>query len=340
FLYSESYASGITMLHLDLTGNAAVTSDIISHDVEESIRGVQEILNNRTEQLKLKDSKFRYYFPANQEAITEVFESIFSIDPTLKIKETIQVQIRNHLALVEFIDTHCQMRAYSFQACKQLLLECFKIKKCNSSSCLYCKPIRLLLHKFGNLSFLADPVPSKDNMDHYATFQDIYGTKTTEEHRPTYMQSQAKSELIPKSILIAEKIRDYIDCKDCWKHRCVYSNKSLTDDELYDFQQTLELYSYSCGAPIFPDDHYLKDVIFVRTQISCDSPIEILYYSSHKVGNYQICYYCRNSDNLVSLSKSLKERFKQIYLLCEICQENRRSFYTRAEIKTNNRDAK
>ncbi|CAG8798198.1 12288_t:CDS:1, partial [Cetraspora pellucida] len=48
------------------------------------------------------------------------------------------------------------------------------------------------------------------NTDHYAAFQDVYGTKTTEKYRPTYMQSQAKSEPIPKSILIAEKIHDYI----------------------------------------------------------------------------------------------------------------------------------
>ncbi|PKY23368.1 hypothetical protein RhiirB3_437560, partial [Rhizophagus irregularis] len=37
--------------------------------------------------------------------------------------------------------------------------------------------------------------------------------------------------------------------------------------------------------------------IFVRVQISCDSPIELLYYSSKKVGNIPICYwYGTNSD--------------------------------------------
>ncbi|CAG8697998.1 5880_t:CDS:2, partial [Scutellospora calospora] len=124
------------------------------------------------------------------------------------------------------------------------------VKKCFDTSCLYCKPIRLPQHEFGNLSFLSDPIPSKDNTDYYASFQHVYGTKTTEEHRPT--------------------------------------NKSLTDDEQNDYQQALESYSYSCGAPIFPDDHYLKEVIFVRLQINCDSPIEILYYSSRKAGNYPI----------------------------------------------------
>ncbi|CAG8607329.1 5784_t:CDS:2, partial [Gigaspora rosea] len=148
---------------------------------------IQEILNNRTERLKLKNNRFKCYSPASQEHITEVF-----------------------------------------------------------------KPIRLPQNEFCNLSFLPDPIPSK-------AFQNVYGTKTTEEHRPTYMQSQAKSESIPKYILIAEKIRDYISCKYCQKRRCVYSNKFLTDNKQYDYQQALESFSYSCGAPIFSDDHYLKE---------------------------------------------------------------------------------
>lgn len=49
-----------------------------------------------------------------------------------------------------------------------------------------------------------------DNTDHYMPFQRVYGTETTEEYRPTYMQSQANAEPIPKSILIGEKIRGYM----------------------------------------------------------------------------------------------------------------------------------
>ncbi|KAF0343708.1 aryl-alcohol dehydrogenase aad14, partial [Gigaspora margarita] len=84
------------------------------------------------------------------------------------------------------------------------------IKKCNNFSCLYCKPIRLPSQEFDNLSLLPDPIPSKDNTDHYTKF---YGTKSTEEHRPMYIQSQAKSESIPKNILIAEKIETILVVK-------------------------------------------------------------------------------------------------------------------------------
>ncbi|GBC14058.2 hypothetical protein GLOIN_2v1767477 [Rhizophagus irregularis DAOM 181602=DAOM 197198] len=260
----------------------------------------------------------------NVEAITELFESIHTLDPTLTVDETTQVQIRHHTALIEFIDTHCRIRAYSFQ-----------VKKCNNITCSYCKPIRLPLHEFNNLNFLPDPIPSRDNTDHYMPFERVYGTETTEEYRPTYMQIQANAEPISKSILIGGKIRFYINCEDCRKRRCVYSDKSLNNEEQEDYQQALESYSYSCGAPIFPDDHYLSEVVFVCTRISCDSPIEILYYSSRKSGNYPICYYCGESESLVAPSQSLKERFKQIYPLCEGCQGNEKEFYTKGKIKTN-----
>ncbi|CAB4434284.1 unnamed protein product [Rhizophagus irregularis] len=198
-------------------------------------------------------------------------------------------------------------------ASEETITKLFEIKKCNNPTCPYCKPIRLPSQEFHDLSFLPDPIPSQENTDHYAAFQSIYGTETTEEYRPTYMQSQANAEPIPKSILVVGKIRGYIDCEDCKKRR------------LHQF---------------FPDDHYLKEVVFVRTRINCDSPIEVLYYSSCKSGNYPICYYCGKSEGLVVPPESLKQRFKQIYPLCEMCIDNRKGFHTKGEIKTNRRASK
>jgi hypothetical protein len=124
------------------------------------------------------------------------------------------------------------------------------------------------------------------------------------------MQSQAIAEPISKSILVVVKIRGYINYKDCGKRRCMYSDKSLICEKQEVYQQALDSYSYSCSAPIFPNDHYLKEKVFVRTQISCDSPIEILYYSSHKSGNYPICYYCENREDLVTSPQFLKRMFQ------------------------------
>ncbi|CAG8511502.1 117_t:CDS:1, partial [Funneliformis caledonium] len=69
------------------------------------------------------------------------------------------------------------------------------------------------------------------NIDHYATFRNVYEFEITEEYRPTYMQSQANAEPISKSILVISKIWGYINCEDCGKRRCMYSEKSLTHEE-------------------------------------------------------------------------------------------------------------
>jgi hypothetical protein len=53
--------------------------------------------------------------------------------------------------------------------------------------------------------------------------------------------------------------------------------------------QALDSYLYSCDAPIFLDDHYLKEVVFVHTWISCDSPIEISLWK--KIIQY-LCNIC------------------------------------------------
>ena len=48
---------------------------------------------------------------------------MFDIDSTLRIEETTQAQIRQHSALIEFMNIHCRARAYSFQACITNLLQ-------------------------------------------------------------------------------------------------------------------------------------------------------------------------------------------------------------------------
>ncbi|CAB4385605.1 unnamed protein product [Rhizophagus irregularis] len=295
----------MSTLNLGLQG-VALKRDQMSSESEAlfDMTNTLSDIRQKAQEFNELESELKESIATSEESINELFESIFVIDSTLKIEETTQ------------------------------------IKKCNNTTCLYCKPIRLPSSEFRNLSFLSDPIPSQDNTDHYATFQDVYRTETTEKYRPTYIQSQANAEPIPKSILVVGKIRSYINCEDCEKRRCVYSDKSLTCKEQQDYQQALDSYSYSCGAPIFPDDHYLKEIVFVRTRISCDLPIEILYYSSYKSGNYPICYYCGESEDLVTTPQSLKECFKQIYPLCEECRGNGKEFYTKGEIKTNGRSSK
>ena len=70
----------------------------------------------------------------------------------------------------------------------------------------------------------------------------------------------------------------------------LYNNSQLTEQQKEDLEFAIRTYTYSCRSLIFPDNHNLAQKIFVRVQISCDSPIELLYYTSKKVGNIPICY--------------------------------------------------
>ena len=48
------------------------------------------------------------------------------------------------------------------------------------------------------------------------------------------------------------------------------------------FQHIIDEWDYSCGSPLILKDHALYNVLFVREKITCESPIELAYYSSRK----------------------------------------------------------
>ena len=73
------------------------------------------------------------------------------------------------------LDHCCQIRHYSF---------C--IKKCGSSECEICKPVRMDSERFKSIHFLPDPVMGSD--DHYVPFTDVYGTDTSENECPSLIQ--------------------------------------------------------------------------------------------------------------------------------------------------------
>ncbi|POG59971.1 hypothetical protein GLOIN_2v1788493 [Rhizophagus irregularis DAOM 181602=DAOM 197198] len=252
-------------------------------ELEKCIITVQELLCERTEHLNMKNEAFETENPASDLEINEMFENILRIDFTITKNETTQQQLRKYKPLVEFIETHCQERAYSFQ-----------IKKCNQTTCSICYSIRMPIDIFQSLHFLPDPVPSRDNPDHYESFVNLYGKSTTEKFCPSLISLVSKTEPAPSNILVSAKIRDYIKCNFCGKMRYLYSGLRLTEQEMQDLNFALQTYTYSF-------------------QISCDSPIEFLYYSSKK------------------------EKFKLVYPLCNTCNESGKTFYKRLEKKLSNK---
>ena len=151
---------------------------------------------------------------------------------------------------------------------------------------------------------------------------------------------ESKTEPVPSSILVSAKIRDYIKCNSCGKTRCLYSDSRLMEQEKQDLNSALQTYTYLCGSPILPEDHNLAQKIFVRIRISCDSPIELLYYSSKKVGNIPICYWCGTDRDFITVPQTLQEKFKLVYPLCSACNESGKPFYKWLEKKVNGKKQK
>ncbi|RIB30489.1 hypothetical protein C2G38_2152406 [Gigaspora rosea] len=64
--------------------------------------------------------------------------------------------------------------------------------------------------------------------------------------------------------------------------------------------------------------------------ITCDSPIESTYFSWH-LKKLDICYWCRESENLIEPSDKLKAEWKKIYPLCAFCKKNGKTWYKSAQ---------
>ena len=58
----------------------------------------------------------------------------------------------------------------------------------------------------------------------------MYGTKTSDEHRPSNKPASVESEVdkTNKKLLVAGKVRGVVECGECAKPRCIFANTQLT----------------------------------------------------------------------------------------------------------------
>ena len=143
-----------------------------------------------------------------------MWKHILQVDSTLTPECTQKIELEKKAAYQDFLKHHCKVHHYMFS-----------IKKCTKVDCI-CKPPRLPTGIFGSLNHVPDPVP--DDSDYYKAFDDLYGeTETSEEHRPSLKQSEAKNSCMPFSPLAqsANNTNTIIQCHECDKWRLFYSKK-------------------------------------------------------------------------------------------------------------------
>lgn len=139
----------------------------------DSVAPVEILLSTIFQRLQLHGRNFVMFTAATEERLRALWSELESIDPSLKYEGVYQKACLKDLAgLDAFLQHCCHSRHYSFS-----------IKNCGEPSCCICKPVRMPVETFNNLHPLPDPVPGTDG--HYSAFEKIYGTQTTEQHRPS-----------------------------------------------------------------------------------------------------------------------------------------------------------
>ena len=133
------------------------------------------------------------------------------VDDSLEHSDTSKSTLQRMPKLQAFFDLCCQIHHYSF---------C--IKKCGSSECEICKPVRMDSERFKSIHFLPDPVMGSD--DHYIPFTDVYGTDTSENERPSLIQRRKMKTLTySPSVQHACNAGVLVQCDECNKWCLLFS---------------------------------------------------------------------------------------------------------------------
>ncbi|XP_064639098.1 uncharacterized protein LOC135494758 [Lineus longissimus] len=236
-----------------------------------------------------------------------MWEEMSAIDATLERGLLKQSDIKKKAELQRFLSTHCRIRHYMF---------C--IKKCDDPECTFHGPPRLPKDVFDDLKFLPDPVPAGER---YVPFDTLYGTETTEQHRPSLTHKEKTGHGMPfdPKKQTALNVGLLIMCEECDKWRLLHKKKDrLRQNDRIKLEQCLETISYTCGSKLTEvirddDDDTASplDDIYVRENLTCNSNVELPYYSA---GYDPICIYCASEDELLILSG--------MYPYCQNCKDN------------------
>ena len=268
--------------------------------VRDSVEPVKILISDIIRRLQLKGRPFEVFSAASELEIEEVWNSLHAIDSTLNLRDKHQKgSLSSHPSLKAFLSHCCQERHYSF---------C--VKKCGHSTCDICKAPRLPPEIFSQIHHLPDPIPACDG--HYKSFNEIYGTPTTETHRPSSMKHAGKAKTLPfvASVQHVRNVSLMVQCEECAMWRLLYAPRKLSYVARQELESLLEDYTFSCGAAL--NDLDLPSVLseVCARDLQCYDPVEKLYYSM----NYDpICIYCCAEENLVT-----KDGY---YPQCGSCQD-------------------
>ena len=277
---------------------AVANNSNLAGEISDPIEPVKILLSDIFQRLHLKDKAVKVSPSATQTRMEELNKNLDAIEEVSLTEKTPKSILKKLPKLAAFIDHCCQSRHYSF---------C--IKKCGEPTCEVCQPVRLPSQVFKSLHFLPDPVPSDD--EHYKLFDEVYGSETTEMHRPSLVQKSKRRMTLPftASIQHVKNVNLIVQCEQCGMWRLIYSPYKLKAEDKRILESKLDSFAFSCGTDLEELDlpEHLQN-LSVRP-LQCEDPVEKLYYS---MGYEPICIYCSSEDSLDIPNDS--------YPICEFCK--------------------
>ena len=277
----------------------------------------------------MKDEPFTVVNAATKQEMDALFEELKAIEPQLPQTDQSQTVIEKRPGLKKFLSHCCLIRKYTFS-----------VKTCFEPSCTICQPPRLPASIYERIHHLPDPIPD-DSGEHYKSFEELYGMKTTERHCPSVASKATKGHGMPFSptAQTATNVGETICCAECQKPRVSYSPHKIQYSRCELLKETLESVSYSCGTSLQElllgtrpcddedsaaeanTDTQLVDQarqsafpeVYVRDHLRCQDAIEIPYYSSQLF--IDRCIHCASMEQLVN--------DQECYPSCRNCKESR-----------------
>ena len=238
----------------------------------DSISPVKILMSSIFQRLELKGKNIQSFPAATVADIEEFWSSLKLVDESVGPEvKWIKAVLPEHPKIKEYIQHCCQLRHYSF---------C--VKKCGKIDCTICRPPRLPFDVFREIKFLPDPIPTADG--HYKPFETVYGTATSEEHRPSLQIPPARSKTLPftASVQHARNTNMMIQCEECELWRLIYSKYKLKASERAQLNDALADFTYTCGASLSDLDLSDRLAEVCIRNLHCYDPLEKLYYSMNK----------------------------------------------------------
>ena len=144
-------------------------------------------------------------------------------------------------------------------------------------------------HTTPSRRFLKTHLPSSTTCSIKRTLPNVMTGQTGPSCVPIPLQ-QAKDNDKKNCCACYCKVRACIQCGECHKARCVYSQCHLNLQELNEISRIKESNIYTCGSILFPPGSKYENSIIVREALTCSTTIETQYYSSKLVSFPPICY--------------------------------------------------